>query len=129
MSIDGQITSMSSSKALAVIACAIVLLVIIISIVIPSPSSTSQEPGWMRVKAIKLGCQSRERAQSIESIRGSGDRAAFNRAATSAITLGECAYFDAGDEVYLMTGEVFGGMAQVRKRGASAAYWIYSSGL
>ena len=93
------------------------------------PGRVEHEVGWHSIVVIKLACRTQELTQSIERIRGSSDREAFNRAATDAITSGRCAVFNVGDEVNTVEVAMWAGMIQLRKRGDTVAYWTYLSAI
>lgn len=66
-----------------------------------------------------FGCDTKERFDKIISF----DKAAFRKAALSAIAAGNCTVFRAGQTVYLGDVPIFGGLIQLRREGETEEYW------
>jgi hypothetical protein len=82
------------------------------------------EPGWHTMKAAIVGCRDRAEFERIANIRLSGDKAAFEKAAVTAMAAGDCTIVARGTEVYMQEIVMSGGVAKVRTRGNQTAYWI-----
>ncbi|NPT62534.1 hypothetical protein GNZ13_50645 [Paraburkholderia sp. 5N] len=68
-----------------------------------------------------IGCDSQKRFDKVMSYLG--DKAAFRKAATSAMAAGECTMFRGGETVCLVGVKMFGGVVKVRRDGDVDEYW------
>ena len=85
------------------------------------------EPGWHTMKAAMVGCRDRAEFERIANIRSSGDKAAFEKAAVTAMAAGDCTIIARGTEVYLQEIVMSDGVAKVRTRKNQTGYWIDST--
>ncbi len=85
------------------------------------------EPGWHTMKAGIVGCRDRAEFERIANIRTSGDKAAFEKAAVTAMAAGDCTILARGTEVYMQEVAMSDGVAKVRTRTNQTAYWIDST--
>ena len=100
------------------------LLGVIASAIVVVPAA-GREVGWHAMKAAALACSEQEDVKHIGAMRSSGDEQAWRRAAGDALASGKCIVLDRGTEVYVEDVAMFAGVAKVRARGSTAAYWIY----
>src|SRR4051794_3540627 len=99
----------ATSMAIAWLAtCAIVLATI--------DPALAGEPGWHTMKASMVGCRDRAEFERIANIRTSGDKAAFEKAAVTAMAAGDCTILARGTEVYMQEVAMSDGVAKVRTR-------------
>jgi hypothetical protein len=87
-------------------------------------AALASEPGWHTMKLSIVGCRDRPEFERIASIRMSGDKAAFEKAAVTAMAAGDCTILARGTEVYMQEIVMSDGLAKVRTRGNQTAYWI-----
>ena len=100
--------------------------------VMPLTSSIAQDAAELKTKAAGmhavvngpwLACESEKLHSKITTYSVADDKVAFRKAATAAITNGDCTLLRSGERVQLMDTAIFKGMVQVRRVGDIEEYW------
>ncbi|MDI4666730.1 hypothetical protein K9U40_20750 [Xanthobacter autotrophicus] len=97
------------------------------SIPAKEPSSSSPEPGTISEEVFvreAFGCKDWETWKSLGKVAAQGDKEAFAKILYSALALGTCRRFKAGDHVYLSETAIFSASTCMRPKGETACFWV-----
>jgi hypothetical protein len=75
------------------------------------------------------GCSTKELMNRLISYIVAKDESAFEQLMTIGEISGECTVFKQGEKVFLVEGEVFTGLAKVRRAGDIAEYWVQAEAI
>lgn len=70
------------------------------------------------------GCATKEMMAKVEGFARAKDEEAFAKFMLDGELNGSCTVFSEGEKVFLVEGEVFSGLAKVRREGEIVEYWI-----
>ena len=76
--------------------------------VVLSPNALGRDPGWYNMKAASVGCRDRAQFDRITSMRISGDKEAFKKAAMAAVLRG-AVQVDGKPELLMLFQRIFPG--------------------
>ena len=70
-----------------------------------------------------FGCTSKEYFEKLVSYSAQADQKALLQGLLTGIALGECVFFEEGDEVFIVDTSLFSGLVKVRKHGSVLELW------
>lgn len=71
----------------------------------------------------RFGCKSEEYCDKLTQYAVAKDVEAFKKALMAGVLLGQCIFFEKGEEVVVMDTRIFSGRVKVHRKGKIEEYW------
>lgn len=91
---------------------------------ISAPTASLAQQGSRKISNDVIACKDKAVRERLTTLRDSGDKAAFHRFGTAALTSGACRELSVGLTVYLEVGSMFDYVC-LRPAGESQCYWTF----